>query len=1070
MDADYPPISRKVQVPDRSTTLLRRERLVGFLHSNINHKLVLISAGAGYGKTSLLIDYAHDAELPVCWYTLDSGDNHVLTFIEYLVASIRRRFPTFGQSILRVLHDYSGPAEEIEPFVRLLLDEIQQVIDEYFVLILDDYHEVLDSEPVNALVDGLLRYLPEHCHLIIASRAIPRRLTLTRLAAREEIVGMGVRQLKFTRDEIQQILALRGMDSLETEQLDALAQRSEGWITAILLAAQTRWTDTIQAIVELSGSLDSVFDYLAQEVLTEQPEHIQRFLLRTSVLQQMSPPLCDALLETDDSARTLRSLAEQGLFTSEISSASGWYQYHQLFREFLISRLESDEPRRYRDLCLREAHLMANQGNWSWAIEGYLSGKAHDEAAGAIEIIAQDYFDGGRWSQLETWIDALPEPVLETHPRLMLFRARISTEAGDYAAAERMLTSAHNIYIQRRGQIGAAQVLTQRAIIQRLQERYREAISSCEEVLEVVGSTTDPSSVVKARQNMGICYQILGDATRGQQEMHLALELAQSQGDALSAAFIAHDLGNSFYMAGSVEQARRYLHQALLHWRKVGNPGDLALTLQGLGVIHHHLGQYAEAQNRYEESLEKAREIRNRRLEAYALLNGGDLERDQGHYPQALQMYAEAFEVASSVGQSGLMLYVLASRGETYRLLRDVVHSRQTLTEALDQSIRQGLEEPIGLCHLAFGALALQEGAPAGAEKHLGQALELLQTAGTQRDLGRVYIQLAQLCLRREDRSGIETNLRLAGEIASRMASEQFIVAEGVDAIPLLEHISEFHIEGLDAIRIRAQIEALFPSVVVAPHLRMVPASAELELLGLDRGRVIFRGHDVRDFESSVARTMAFLLAEHPNGLHKERIADLLWRDTTQARAESLFHSTAYRLRKALDKQVIVLEGGLYRLNPQLSYRYDVADFQRLARLGQGDDRQAQSARMNAIDTYRSDYLESCDSPWCFDVRLALQHTMIQLLAKEAESLCSQGQISQAETLYLRVLALDEFDERAHRGVMWCRARLGDAPGASRQYRECTRIMASEMGLSPHPDTVHLYTLIHCGRLPVSPR
>ena len=303
MDIDYPLINRKVQIPDRSMTLLRRERLVGFMHSNINHKLVLVSAGAGYGKTSLLVDYAHDAELPVCWYSLDSGDNQVFTFIQYLVASIKRRFPSFGESVLRTLRDYTGPAEDIEPFVRLIIDEIQQSVDDYFVLILDDYHEVLESEPVNALVDGLLRYLPEHCHIILASRAIPRRLTLTRLAAREEIVGLGVRQLRFTRDEIQEVMSLRGMPALDSQQLDALAVRSEGWITAILLAAQVNLTDTIRTILELSGTLDNVFEYLAREVLARQPEHIQNFLLGSCVLEEMSPPLCDALLEIDDSAQ-----------------------------------------------------------------------------------------------------------------------------------------------------------------------------------------------------------------------------------------------------------------------------------------------------------------------------------------------------------------------------------------------------------------------------------------------------------------------------------------------------------------------------------------------------------------------------------------------------------------------------------------------------------------------------------------------------------------------------------------------------------------------------------------------
>ena len=512
------------------------------------------------------------------------------------------------------------------------------------------------------------------------------------------------------------------------------------------------------------------------------------------------------------------------------------------------------------------------------------------------------------------------------------------------------------------------------------------------------------------------------------------------------------------------------MHQALLHWRKVGNPRDLATTLQGLGVIHHHQGQYAEAQNRFEESLDKARNINNRRLEAYALLNNGDLQRDQGHLSEALQLYAEAFDAASSVGQSSLMIYILAARGDAYRLLKDGVRAHQILTEALDQSQTQGLEELIALCHLAFGALALQEDDADSADDHLHQALDLLQKVGSQRDIGRTHVQLALLAHKRGDRAGIRRHLARAGEIAAHLGTEQFIIAEGAGAIPLLEYVSEFHISGLDGTKIRAQIEGLFPSVVMEPQLRVVHPSAELELLGLDGGQVVFNGNLVRDFESSVARTMAFLLAENPGGLPKDRVADLLWGDATQSRAESLFHSTVYRLRKALDRRVILLENGIYRLSPRLSYRYDVADFQGLARLGLGSDRSAQVARMNAIHMYKSDFLESCLSPWCADIRRALQHTMIQLLTKEAEFLCSQAQVQQAETLYLRVLAIDEFDERAHRGVMWCRAKLGDPSGAARQYRECTRIMAAELGGPPQSDTAQLYSLIHAGRLPDSPR
>ncbi len=1069
MYGEFPLISNKIQIPQRAPTMLRRERLVGFLHSNINHKLVLVSAGAGYGKTALLVDYAHDAELPVCWYSLDAGDNHALTFVEYLVASIQRRFPDFGESVLRALHSFRGQAEDVEPFIRLLIAEIEEKISGYFAIVLDDYHEVLESEPVNALVDGLLRYLPEHCHLVISSRAIPRRLTLTRLAAREEIVGLGVRQLKFTRDEIRQVLALRGITDVDPQRLDALTARSEGWITAILLAAQTRWNETIEEIVNLSGSLDNIFDYLAQEVLSQQTREMQEFLLGSSVLEEMSAPLCDSLLGIRNSAQILRSLTEQGLFTFEINSSAGWYQYHQLFREFLVNKLETERPEDYRQLCLGEARLMANQGRWPWAIQGFLTAQAHDRAADALELVAQDYFDAGRRDEVQAWIDALPEPILREHPRLMLLRAKISTEKGAYEQAESLLEPTYEIYAQRGSGPGLAQVLVQQAILNRIQEHIPEAMAACQRVFETIEEREDPTSFVRAHQNLGICYHMLGNVEQGVQEMRCALELAEAHGDTVSAAYLAHDMGTSLHLQGAMEDARRYLHRALMHWRRVGNPADLAMTLQGLGVIHHHQAQYAEAQNRYEESIEKARQIGNSRLEAYALLNNGDLQKDRGRLDEALTLYSEALDVASSIGSVGLALYVLASMGDAYRLKKDTPRAWQVLTEALDQSERQGVDEPIGLAHLAFGALAVQEQRSEEAASHLTEAGERLERAGAQRDLARVYLQLALLARQDSDPQTLRDSLERLGELAVRLGTDQFIVAEGPNAIRLLPYIAEWDIRGLDAVHIRAQIEELFPAVVMEPRLRVVRSDADLELLALDGSQVIYKGNIVRDFESSVARTMAFLLAQYPAGLSKERISDMLWPDNSQARSESLFHSTIYRLRRALDKNAIVQMSGVYRLSPNLEYRYDVAEFEQLARLGRARDESGRIARISAIDLYRNEFLEAQDYPWCVEIRYALQNEMIRLLTIEADFLALHDSPEAAETLYLRVLALDELDERAHRGVMWCRAKLGDAPGAMRQFRACSRVIEQDMGVPPRPDTKRMFELIHHGEVPREP-
>ena len=319
MDNSYPLIRTKVRTPPRPRRLLRRQRLVDFLHSNVHRKLILISAGAGYGKTSLLIDYAHDAVLPVCWYSLDANDGNVLSFVEYLAAAIQERFPAFGESILSALRAHEGPPEDVEPFVRLFIHELEENVSQYFVIIVDDYHVVTRSEAVNAFLDGVLRYSPDHVHFVLASRAIPSGLTLTRLVADGDVAGVGVEDLTFTTDEIRDVLAELGRTDLSSEEVQLLAERSEGWITAILLAAHA--TGLTQDVTKITASSGGLFQYLADEVLGRQPEAVQSFLLGSALLPELTPPLCDALLDISSSAQTLAGLTDGNLFTWPLDTA-----------------------------------------------------------------------------------------------------------------------------------------------------------------------------------------------------------------------------------------------------------------------------------------------------------------------------------------------------------------------------------------------------------------------------------------------------------------------------------------------------------------------------------------------------------------------------------------------------------------------------------------------------------------------------------------------------------------------------------------------------------------------------
>ncbi|MCD6520541.1 MAG: tetratricopeptide repeat protein, partial [Anaerolineae bacterium] len=782
---------------------------------------------------------------------------------------------------------------------------------------------------------------------------------------------------------------------------------------------------------------------------------------------EMSPPLCDALLEINNSSQILRQLVDGNLFTFPLDAEGSWYQYHQLFREFLLAKFQRDEPERYRQLCLRQAEIMIHQGQWQHAIESYLSAQAYEEAAKAIEAIASETFDRSQWDALKSWIDALPEEIKERHPRLLFFRGKIYAEQSQPDRAINVLQHAYALYLAQGDEIGAARALSQQGIAHRFRGEFHRAIDILKQALEMA-EKKDPFAALQAHHQLGITYNLQGQFSKGLVELHHALKIAEESGDDINAAFIAHDLGTSELTLGELRQAQRHYHRALMHWRKIGNLSSLSSTLQGLGLIHQYLGQYAEASYRFEEALEKARQAADTRLEAYALTNQGDLQRDTGKYKEALASYQQALEAAARAQASHLILYILIASGDAHRLAKNLARARQVLTEALDQINEKETPLEAGLCHLALGALASDEGQLEEAQRHLQQAQALFEALDTKRELGRTHLQLALLAHRRRDKTQAKSHLQEVGHLVKEMGSHQFIVAEGPNILPLLSHAEEESIPGLDYARIRSELEQLFPQTRPTTRIRIIHTFMPLEFLALDGSQVLKEGRVVTSWESTIARIAAFLFAAHPQGLHREQVIELLWPEVNPAKGNSLFHSTMHRIRRALSKKVIIYQKGVYRLNPELTYRYDAAEFQRLAKLGQGESEAAHLARQEAIALYRTPFLETCELEWCANTRLMLAQELIELLLKEGAYLASQ-EPPEAEALYLRAAGLEPYDERAQRGLMWCRAKRGDRAGAIRQYREFARLLQEDLQTEPAPETTALYQAILEGQLPPAP-
>ncbi len=318
--------------------MVLRSRLIDHLNEGLLGKLTLISAPAGFGKTTLVSEWVASCQRPIAWLSLDEEDNDSIRFLTYFVTAIQTIAPSFGEGVLGTLQ--SSQPVLTESMLTVLLNEISTIQDD-FVLILDDYH-LIDATPVDHALTFLLEHMPAQMHLLITTREDPN-IPLARLRARSQLTELRVADLRFTSPEATEFLnQVMGLN-LSSENITALDRRTEGWIAGLQLAAISMQghQDGSGFIQSFSGSHHFVLDYLVEEVLQQQSESIQTFLLRTSILDRLCGPLCDAVL-LDPSASgqvTLEYIERANLFLVPLDNERRWYRYHHLFADLLRQRL-----------------------------------------------------------------------------------------------------------------------------------------------------------------------------------------------------------------------------------------------------------------------------------------------------------------------------------------------------------------------------------------------------------------------------------------------------------------------------------------------------------------------------------------------------------------------------------------------------------------------------------------------------------------------------------------------------------------------------------------------------------
>ena len=625
-----PLLETKLYLPRPRRGLVPRPRLQDRLHRGLSSRLMLVSAPAGFGKTTLLVDWmatvsaSTDGTAATAWLSLDAGDNEVARFWTYVIAALRTVVPEIGADALGLLQEPQPPPAPV--VLTTLLNDLGGA-DVDVVLVLDDYH-VIGSSEVQAGMEFLLDHLPPALHLVIASRADPA-LPLPRLRARGDLVEIRAADLRFTPDEAASYLNDAMGLQLTPDDVAALEERTEGWIAALQLAALSMAgrDDITSFIAGFTGDDRYVVDYLVEEVLQRQPDDVQAFLLQTSVLDRMNGSLCDAVTGQDRGRAVLEALDRDNLFLVPLDDRRQWYRYHHLFADVLRARLLDEQPERIGGLHRLASEWLERSGDRAEAIRHAMAGGDFGRAADLLELAIPALRRDRREAALRAWLESLPAEVLRARPVLSnnLAGARMST--GTFEGVEELLDDAERWLEPTDGRRGAA---TDMVVVDQ------------DEFLRL------PADIAVHRAGLAL---VRGDGETTVEYARRALDVALEDDHLTRGAALALQ-GLAAWSTGALEVAHASYTDCLIEFERMNHVSDVLGCSIALADIQLAQGRPGAAMRTFEEALELASRHGGRVLRGTVDMYVGRaaLHRELGDLPAARRDLTLSREIGDHAG------------------------------------------------------------------------------------------------------------------------------------------------------------------------------------------------------------------------------------------------------------------------------------------------------------------------------------------------------------------------------------------------------------------------------------
>jgi LuxR family maltose regulon positive regulatory protein len=658
-------LSTKLNLPPVNQNLVRRQRLLSLLDDGLlnGHLLTLVCAPTGYGKSTLVSQWIHESyerrsaagslERQFFWLSLDQEDNDLARFISYLVATLERIQHGLGQGTLAALQNIHSISPNL--LATLLINDLSALINPT-ILVLEDYHAI-NTQPIHDFMSYLIDHLPSKIHLVIISRGDPP-LPVALLRARGQLTEIRQHDLALTEEETREFLVTLMKLDLTSEQMQLLEERTEGWVAGLQLAVLSmRHSQDISAFIEnFSGRHEYIADYLTGEVLEQQDEGTRDFLVQTSILRQLSVPLCEAVTGQPDAAQILEKLSNTNTFIIPLDDQREWFRYHALFADLLRKRLRQSNKDILKKLHHRAGEWYSQNNMLEQAVEHFLAGEDYDRAASLVGENAEQILKAGQTATYLRWLEAFPIDQLHAYPVLVVYQGVAMMLMG--RIPESALTMLHEITASTGKYQGETATLSALHLI--MKGNAKEAIRLSESALQCLPAERAFLRILAADS------LAMGHSLRG-------------------------DLVNATLAFENVVQASKL----------AGNVIMMLIGLSNLAGLRYQQGHLRQAWDDYQLVYDFCQERLGARSQpmARALFGMGELAREWNDLDTAVRYLTEAAEIFKQFGDIGLAIVnvslarvflSLGERDKVQSLLEDArQHSRETKATTLDDNLTE---------------------------------------------------------------------------------------------------------------------------------------------------------------------------------------------------------------------------------------------------------------------------------------------------------------------------------------------------------------------------------------------